>query len=354
VSGDINRTENAIGSSRINFVAARMLAAAITCVLCATACQSIVSEYRSVKTEIISNPPGAKIEVNGHYIGDAPAKFAFQQNANGDIVGHFAILVIPEDSNQEAESWWLTDHMEVPPKLFFDFRLHAGFVPNNSVPSPPVGAGNPDVAPRSDLSQSPGAGTATTDLRTLLEGCSLVANDGQYLGVITQNKFAEKSILNEFGKYGSKFSSTSIFDEFGDYGSRYSHLSPFDEFTSTPPQIITTSGQFVAYLTKNKVKSPAIDPEVLIALLKSGVSPVSSSDDYVVDSEHWIEAVMDDGNLIKLEDGSIWKVSPVDVTDSALWLQTTSITVIDSDDSDYPYKLVNTDDNEAVDAQLIR
>jgi hypothetical protein len=192
-------------------------------------------------------------------------------------------------------------------------------------------------------------------LRTLLEGCSIVANDGQYLGIITQNKFTEKSILNEFGKYGSKFSSTSIFDEFGDYGSKYSHLSPFDEFTSTPPQIITSSGQFfVAYLTKNKVKSPAIDPEVLIAVIKSGVSPANSSEDYVADSEHWIEAVMDDGNLIKLEDGSIWKVSPLDVADSALWLPTTSVTVIDSDDPNYPYKLVNTDDNEAVEAQLIR
>jgi len=93
--------------------------------------------------------------------------------------------------------------------------------------------------------------TTAEDLVTLLEGCLIVANDGQPLGVITQNEFAANSILNEFGKYGSEFSATSIFNHFGKYGSEFSQLSPFNEFTTTPPQIITPSGQFLAYLTKN-------------------------------------------------------------------------------------------------------
>ncbi len=111
--------------------------------------------------------------------------------------------------------------------------------------------------------------TGGVDLLTLLEGCVVVANDGQPLGVITQNEFAANSILNEFGKYGSEFSATSIFNQFGKYGSEFSQLSPFNEFTSTPPKIITPSGQVVGYLTKNKFKTPAIDPHALIGLLKS-------------------------------------------------------------------------------------
>ena len=111
--------------------------------------------------------------------------------------------------------------------------------------------------------------TAPTDLLSLLEGCVIVANDGQPLGVITQNEFAANSLLNEFGKYGSEFSSTSIFNEFGKYGGEFSRLSPFNEFTRTPPQIISPSGKFVAYLTKNKFMTPAVDPHYLIGLLKS-------------------------------------------------------------------------------------
>jgi hypothetical protein len=70
------------------------------------------------------------------------------------------------------------------------------------------------------------------DLLTLLEGCVIVADDGQPLGVITQNEFASNSLLNEYGKYGNKYSSTSIFNEYGTYGGEYSRLSPFNEFTT--------------------------------------------------------------------------------------------------------------------------
>jgi len=54
-----------------------------------------------------------------------------------------------------------------------------------------------------------------------------------------------------------------------------------------------------------------------------------------------------DGQIIKLEDGSIWEVDPVDVIDSALWLPISDIVVCDD-------KLINTDDNETVSAREIR
>lgn len=68
---------------------------------------------------------------------------------------------------------------------------------------------------------------------------------------------------------------------------------------------------------------------------------------------HWIESVMDDGSVIKLEDDSLWQISPDDVGDSALWLPTSDIAVIEGDDSEFPYKLINKDDSEVVNARLL-
>jgi len=62
---------------------------------------------------------------------------------------------------------------------------------------------------------------------------------------------------------------------------------------------------------------------------------------------HWIDSVMDDGSIVKLEDGSIWQVDDVDAVDSALWLPTTDIVVCDG-------KLINTEDHESVSAEQIR
>jgi hypothetical protein len=64
------------------------------------------------------------------------------------------------------------------------------------------------------------------------------------------------------------------------------------------------------------------------------------------ESGHWIDSVMDDGSIIKLEDGSLWRVDDVDTVDSALWLPTTDIIVCDG-------KLINTEDNESVQAERI-
>lgn len=65
------------------------------------------------------------------------------------------------------------------------------------------------------------------------------------------------------------------------------------------------------------------------------------------ESGHWIESVSDDGSIVKLDDGSVWKVSDADTIDSELWLPTEDIVVCDG-------KLVNTDDHEAVEAVRVR
>ncbi len=61
------------------------------------------------------------------------------------------------------------------------------------------------------------------------------------------------------------------------------------------------------------------------------------------ESGHWVQSVTDDGEIVKLEDGSRWEVDAVDTVDSALWLPATEIVVCDG-------KLINTDDNEKVSA----
>jgi hypothetical protein len=56
---------------------------------------------------------------------------------------------------------------------------------------------------------------------------------------------------------------------------------------------------------------------------------------------------MDDGSIVKLEDGSLWEVDPGDEVDAALWLPTTDITACSN-------RLINTEDNEAVGAHRIK
>ncbi len=65
------------------------------------------------------------------------------------------------------------------------------------------------------------------------------------------------------------------------------------------------------------------------------------------ESGHWIEAVLSDGEVIKLEDGSLWEVDASDQSTAALWLAVTDVLVCDG-------KIINTDDNESVEARRLR
>ena len=62
---------------------------------------------------------------------------------------------------------------------------------------------------------------------------------------------------------------------------------------------------------------------------------------------HWIEAVLDDGRLIKLEDGSLWQVDPIDRVTSSIWLPISDIIICGN-------RLINEDDNETVHARRLR
>jgi hypothetical protein len=72
---------------------------------------------------------------------------------------------------------------------------------------------------------------------------------------------------------------------------------------------------------------------------------------YAFPGDHWIEGVIDDGTVLKLEDGSLWQVDAGDEIKSILWLPISDVKVIE--DRNGRYRIVNTDDNESVHAKLL-
>jgi TPR repeat protein len=76
---------------------------------------------------------------------------------------------------------------------------------------------------------------------------------------------------------------------------------------------------------------------------------------YITPSEgHWVDQVFANGEMVKLEDGSIWRISPLDTANSVNWSAASEITIDDGDELLYPYILVNTSDNELVNARLLK
>lgn len=90
----------------------------------------------------------------------------------------------------------------------------------------------------------------------------LVAADGQFLGLLSSNKYMTDSVMNEYGSYGSKYSSTSIFNQYSQYGSQYSQLSAFNQYTQTPPRIFLR-GVMIGFLSVNGYVNNRIDPHHL-------------------------------------------------------------------------------------------
>jgi hypothetical protein len=96
-----------------------------------------------------------------------------------------------------------------------------------------------------------------------LLGARLVAQDGQFLGIISFEKFKPDSINNKTGDYGNHFKPFSIVNELGKYGSNISPYSAFNEHARFPPKI-NLDDRFIAYLTCNQMLSPRVDPRELL------------------------------------------------------------------------------------------
>ncbi|MCL5075120.1 MAG: hypothetical protein M1136_05640 [Chloroflexi bacterium] len=123
----------------------------------------------------------------------------------------------------------------------------------------------PTATPLPTLTPLPGGSLTCADL----DGTSyLLADDGQYLGVISHDRYLEDSIMNKYGTYGSPYSATSIMNKYGTYGSPYSALSAYNPYTMTPPSIYIYTGTAVGYLTENPYLSPRCDTSDLVDFLR--------------------------------------------------------------------------------------
>lgn len=66
------------------------------------------------------------------------------------------------------------------------------------------------------------------------------------------------------------------------------------------------------------------------------------------ESGHWLQTKNDDGTILTLEDGSVWRVTGGGEVDSQLWLDADELLVCDDG------TMINKDeDNEQVDVELL-
>ena len=85
-----------------------------------------------------------------------------------------------------------------------------------------------------------------------------------------------------------------------------------------------------------------------------GRSVITKRDNYYGEGTgHWVLENIDSSKFIKLEDGSLWEISSLDKIEAMLWLVTEEITVVESNNPLYSYKLINTDTGESAEAKLI-
>jgi hypothetical protein len=98
----------------------------------------------------------------------------------------------------------------------------------------------------------------------------LTAQDGQFLGKITDNQYDKDSILNEYGPYGSQYSTTSIFNEYSLYGSPYGQYSVNNPYCSTPPKLVI-NGTLLGFVTKNQYVANAIPTEGFLYTLRHDI-----------------------------------------------------------------------------------
>jgi hypothetical protein len=142
-----------------------------------------------------------------------------------------------------------------------------------SVPStqPPASTRVEGVQPAATPVASSAAITEPVSITARLEGCIVAAQDGQFLGKITVDPTASEGIGNLTGRNGSKTSKTSIFNPSTSYGGPRDPMSAFNPAADSPPSIFCRD-HFEAFLTTNAAKSPAVDPRLLVALLRSSAS----------------------------------------------------------------------------------
>ncbi|MFN6460826.1 MAG: hypothetical protein RMZ41_003135 [Nostoc sp. DedVER02] len=92
----------------------------------------------------------------------------------------------------------------------------------------------------------------------------IMGGDGSYLGLVSDDRYAQESICNRYGSYGSPYEEGSIFNKNGTYGGRYSELGAYNTRAGRPPALVE-NGQVVLIISKDTSLNPnlRIDPDML-------------------------------------------------------------------------------------------
>lgn len=78
-------------------------------------------QYNEYQVQIISNPPGAKIEVNNDYIGEAP--LIWHAHGSQGMLGYITIKANPIYPRQFVQTKILPGNSPLPRTIYFDMNL---------------------------------------------------------------------------------------------------------------------------------------------------------------------------------------------------------------------------------------
>jgi hypothetical protein len=73
--------------------------------------------------EILSDPPGARIEVNDEYVGDAPCTVEVVCDGHGMLITKFEFTALPRYPGHFVRSKTFYGFAQAPARLFFDMRI---------------------------------------------------------------------------------------------------------------------------------------------------------------------------------------------------------------------------------------
>ncbi|MFA5271789.1 MAG: hypothetical protein WC412_05570 [Candidatus Omnitrophota bacterium] len=86
----------------------------------------VVSALTDKSTEILSAPPGARIEINNEFVGETPLFVEINRYCNdwtGAEYCNVVINAIPKEKGQYAQTKFFDYSVKIPKKIFFDMRL---------------------------------------------------------------------------------------------------------------------------------------------------------------------------------------------------------------------------------------
>ena len=117
-------------------------------------------------------------------------------------------------------------------------RLSANPYAADSIANPYSPAGSPYSSRSVNNPYGPyGSPYSSTSARNpyATDAPKIVAQDGTYLGELSDNPYDPDSVANPYGRYGSPYSSTSIKNPYSTYGSPYSSQSPNNPYATQAP-----------------------------------------------------------------------------------------------------------------------